>query len=40
MRPIHHDFELKGWKENTVIVRFWILSVMFALLGLATLKLR
>jgi phospho-N-acetylmuramoyl-pentapeptide-transferase len=40
MSPIHHHFELKGWKENTVIVRFWILSVMFALLGLATLKLR
>jgi phospho-N-acetylmuramoyl-pentapeptide-transferase len=40
MSPIHHHFELKGWKENTVIVRFWILSVMFSLLGLATLKLR
>jgi phospho-N-acetylmuramoyl-pentapeptide-transferase len=40
MSPIHHHFELKGWKENTVIVRFWIMSVMFALLGLATLKLR
>lgn len=40
MSPIHHHFELKGWKENTVIVRFWILSVMFAFLGLATLKLR
>ena len=40
MSPIHHHFELKGWKENTVIVRFWVLSIMFALLGLATLKLR
>lgn len=40
MSPIHHHFELKGWKENTVIVRFWILSAIFALLGLATLKLR
>jgi len=40
MSPIHHHFELSGWKENTVIVRFWILSVLFALLGLATLKLR
>ncbi len=40
MSPIHHHFELKGWKENTVIVRFWILSIMFAFLGLATLKLR
>jgi phospho-N-acetylmuramoyl-pentapeptide-transferase len=40
MSPIHHHFELMGWKENTVIVRFWILSAVFALLGLATLKLR
>ncbi|MEY2480557.1 MAG: phospho-N-acetylmuramoyl-pentapeptide-transferase [Verrucomicrobiota bacterium] len=40
MSPIHHHFELSGWKENTVIVRFWILSAIFALLGLATLKLR
>ena len=40
MSPVHHHFELKGWKENTVIVRFWILSIMFSLLGLATLKLR
>jgi len=40
MAPIHHHFELKGWPENVVIVRFWILSVLFALLGLATLKLR
>ena len=40
MSPVHHHFELMGWKENTVIVRFWILSIMFSLLGLATLKLR
>jgi phospho-N-acetylmuramoyl-pentapeptide-transferase len=40
MSPIHHHFELMGWHENTVIVRFWILSGVFALLGLATLKLR
>jgi phospho-N-acetylmuramoyl-pentapeptide-transferase len=40
MSPLHHHFELTGWKESTVIVRFWILSVIFALLGLATLKLR
>ena len=40
MAPIHHHFELKGWKESTVIVRFWILSIMCALFGLATLKLR
>ena len=40
MSPLHHHFELVGWKENTVIVRFWILSGIFALLALATLKLR
>ena len=40
MSPLHHHFELTGWKENTVIVRFWILSIIFVLLGLATLKLR
>ena len=40
MSPIHHHFELSGWKENTVIVRFWIISLLFAMLGLATLKLR
>jgi phospho-N-acetylmuramoyl-pentapeptide-transferase len=40
MAPLHHHFELKGWKENTVIVRFWIMSLMFAFMGFATLKLR
>jgi len=40
MSPLHHHFELSGWKENTVIVRFWIMSIIFALVGLATLKLR
>lgn len=40
MAPIHHHFELGGWKETQVVIRFWILSLMFALLGLATLKLR
>jgi len=40
MSPIHHHFELKGWSETTVVVRFWILSVVFALIGLASLKLR
>ena len=40
MAPIHHHFELKGWPENKVIVRFWIISIMCALAGLATLKLR
>ncbi len=40
MAPIHHHFELKGWHENKVITRFWILSIILALAGLATLKLR
>jgi phospho-N-acetylmuramoyl-pentapeptide-transferase len=40
MSPLHHHFELRGWSETKVTVRFWILSVIFALLGLATLKLR
>ncbi len=40
MAPIHHHFELKGWAEPKVIVRFWIISVMLALVALATLKLR
>jgi phospho-N-acetylmuramoyl-pentapeptide-transferase len=40
MAPIHHHFELKGWHESKVIVRFWIVGIMLALLSLATLKLR
>ncbi|MCY0993797.1 phospho-N-acetylmuramoyl-pentapeptide-transferase [Nannocystis sp. ILAH1] len=40
MAPIHHHFELKGWSEPKVVVRFWIISFMLALIGLATLKLR
>jgi phospho-N-acetylmuramoyl-pentapeptide-transferase len=40
MAPIHHHFELKGWPEPRVIVRFWIVTVMLVLLGLATLKFR
>ena len=40
MSPIHHHFEKKGWHENTIVIRFWILAVIFALLGLATLKIR
>jgi phospho-N-acetylmuramoyl-pentapeptide-transferase len=40
MAPIHHHFELKGWAEPKVIVRFWIISVVLALIALATLKLR
>ena len=40
MAPIHHHFELKGWPEPRVIVRFWIISVVLVLIGLATLKVR
>ncbi|MBP1148445.1 MULTISPECIES: phospho-N-acetylmuramoyl-pentapeptide-transferase [Methylocaldum] len=40
MAPIHHHFELKGWPEPRVIVRFWIITVILVLIGLATLKLR
>jgi len=40
MAPIHHHFEKLGWKESTVVIRFWIVSFVLALLGLATLKLR
>jgi phospho-N-acetylmuramoyl-pentapeptide-transferase len=40
MSPLHHHFELKGWHENKVVLRFWIVSFVCALLGLATLKLR
>ncbi|WP_028388180.1 phospho-N-acetylmuramoyl-pentapeptide-transferase [Legionella fairfieldensis] len=40
MAPLHHHFELKGWSEPKVIVRFWIMTVVFVLCGLATLKLR
>jgi len=40
MAPIHHHFELKGWPEPKVIVRFWILTVILVLAGLATLKVR
>jgi len=40
MAPIHHHFELAGWKESKVIIRFWILALIFALFSLATLKLR
>jgi len=40
MAPIHHHFELKGWAEPKVIVRFWIITVILVLVGLATLKLR
>jgi phospho-N-acetylmuramoyl-pentapeptide-transferase len=40
MAPLHHHFELKGWKETAVVTRFWIISFACAMLGLATLKLR
>ncbi len=40
MAPIHHHFELKGWAEPKVIVRFWIISLLLVLAGLSTLKLR
>ena len=40
MAPLHHHFEQKGWKEQTIVVRFWIITAIFALAGLATLKLR
>ena len=40
MAPIHHHFELKGWDEPKIIVRFWIISILLALVGLSTLKLR
>ncbi len=40
MAPIHHHFEKKGWSEPTVVIRFWIIAVILALVGLATLKLR
>ena len=40
MAPLHHHFELSGWPESRVVIRFWILAILFAVLGLSTLKLR
>lgn len=40
MAPLHHHFEKKGWEEPTIVIRFWIIAVVLALIGLATLKLR
>jgi phospho-N-acetylmuramoyl-pentapeptide-transferase len=40
MAPIHHHFEQLGWKEPTIVIRFWIVAVVLALVGLSTLKLR
>ncbi len=40
MAPLHHHFEVKGWQEPKVIIRFWIIAIILALLSLSTLKLR
>jgi phospho-N-acetylmuramoyl-pentapeptide-transferase len=40
MAPVHHHFEQLGWAESTVVIRFWIVSIVLALIGLATLKVR
>jgi len=40
MAPLHHHFEKKGWKEPTIVIRFWIIALILALIGLSTLKLR
>jgi phospho-N-acetylmuramoyl-pentapeptide-transferase len=40
MAPLHHHFEQKGWAESTIVIRFWIIAVILALIGLSTLKLR
>ncbi|MFZ2103684.1 MAG: phospho-N-acetylmuramoyl-pentapeptide-transferase, partial [Oricola sp.] len=40
MAPIHHHYEKKGWTESQIVIRFWIIAVILALFGLATLKLR
>ena len=40
MAPLHHHFEQKGWSESTIVIRFWIISLILAIVGLATLKLR
>ena len=40
MAPIHHHFEQLGWAESTVVIRFWIVSIVLAVIGLATLKVR
>ena len=40
MAPLHHHFELSGWPESKVIIRFWIVAILFALFALSTLKLR
>ena len=40
MAPLHHHFEQKGWSEPTIVIRFWIIAAILALIGLSTLKLR
>jgi phospho-N-acetylmuramoyl-pentapeptide-transferase len=40
MAPLHHHFEKKGWSEPTIVIRFWIVAMILAIIGLATLKLR
>ena len=40
MAPLHHHFEKKGWTEPQIVIRFWIISIILALVGLSTLKLR
>ncbi|MEM9880126.1 MAG: phospho-N-acetylmuramoyl-pentapeptide-transferase, partial [Pseudomonadota bacterium] len=40
MAPIHHHFEQLGWAESTIVIRFWIIALVLALIGLSTLKLR
>jgi phospho-N-acetylmuramoyl-pentapeptide-transferase len=40
MAPLHHHYELSGWKETQVVVRFWIITMILVLIGLSTLKLR
>jgi phospho-N-acetylmuramoyl-pentapeptide-transferase len=40
MAPLHHHFEKKGWPEPTIVIRFWIIAFVLALIGLSTLKLR
>ena len=40
MAPIHHHFELKGWKETQVVIRFWIIGILFALMTISTFKIR
>ena len=40
MAPLHHHFDQKGWSESTIVIRFWIISLILAIIGLATLKFR